>query len=327
LILKPRSKPLKVPVCETAERRLDPYHPKLPIIRTELATYSSGYHGEKSFDYHLSTLPKDQYYLIHGLRLKNDLYHSQIDTALFTTRFIYTLEVKNYAGDLFLDTPLNQLVQMKNNNREVYPCPILQAQRQKFELENWIKSHHFKAIPIEYLVVFTNQRCYLQTHPGHDQVFEQICKSPDIKNRTGKLERKYTKDTCSMDELFKLCRTLLKHHVRQSASEVFKEYKIDLGNIITGVQCPKCEKFAMKYHDRTWICPHCHFRSKTAHVPAVCDYFLLIEPTITNEKLRNFLHLPNARVANRILKSLGLEYTGNCSSRVYYAPREFPYYQ
>jgi hypothetical protein len=327
LIKKPRQIPLKVPFCEALIPRLDPNHPKLTVIKNEHGTYYSGYIGEKNLDYHLSTLPPKRYHIFNGLRLKNDLSTSQIDTLLITLNYTFILEVKNYTGDLFLDTPLNQLIQTKGESKEVYPCPILQAQRQQFELHKWLQSHNFPNLPVEYIVVFTHKKAFLKTHPGNTSIFSQICKSPDIKNRVEKLDRLLTVERLSEKELKKLGKSLLNNHQAIWSYTFLDEYKIDKKDIIAGVQCPRCRKFGMKYHQRGWICPICHARSKNAHELAVRDYFILIKSTITNSELRAFLHLPNARVANRILSTLNLRSSGEKKARVYHAPEEYPYYQ
>jgi ribosomal protein S27AE len=327
LIKKPRQIPLKVPFCEALIPRLDPNHPKLTVIKNEHGTYYSGYIGEKNLDYHLSTLPPKRYHIFNGLRLKNDLSTSQIDTLLITLNYTFILEVKNYTGDLFLDTPLNQLIQTKGESKEVYPCPILQAQRQQFELHKWLQSHNFPNLPVEYIVVFTHKKAFLKTHPGNTSIFSQICKSPDIKNRVEKLDKLLTVERLSEKELKKLGKSLLNNHQAIWSYTFLDEYKIDKKDIITGVQCPRCRKFGMKYHQRGWICPKCHARSKNALELAVRDYFILIKSTITNSELRAFLHLPNARVANRILSTLNLRSSGEKKARVYHAPEEYPYYQ
>jgi hypothetical protein len=62
-------------------------------------------------------------------------------------------------------------------------------------------------------------------------------------------------------------------------------------------------------------------KSKTAHIPAIDDYFLLIKPTITNAELRAFLHIDSIRVAGKILSTMNLPFTGKYKDRVYYQPQ------
>jgi hypothetical protein len=139
-------------------RRLNPYHPKLPLIKNDIGSYTSGYYGEGSLDYHLDTLDCKKYHIFHGLRLKNDTYAFQIDTLIQTIKYHFILEIKNLIGELFLDTPLNQLIQTKTETQEVYPCPILQAERQQYELQKWLQAHNFPNLPVEKIVVFNQSR-------------------------------------------------------------------------------------------------------------------------------------------------------------------------
>ncbi|WP_442598570.1 nuclease-related domain-containing protein [Neobacillus sp. D3-1R] len=326
MIKKPRPKPLKVPFCEALEQRIDPNHPKLPTIKNDLGSYSSGYHGEKSLDYHLSTLSQKRYLIFHGLRLKNDQYHFQIDTLILTSHYTFILEAKNYSGTIFLDTPLNQLIQTKGDSTEVYPCPILQAERQQYELQNWLQSCGLANLPVENIVVFANKKGLLKTHPDHQQIYQKICKSPDIKNRIEKVDRLHPEEQLNEKALKKLAKTLINSHVSIWSHTMLAEYKMATSEILTGVQCPSCGKLGMHYHKQNWICPLCHTCSKTAHEKAIRDYFLLIKPTITNKELRRFLHLPNARIAQRLLLSLNLRFSGDKKTRVYHVPKEYPFY-
>jgi hypothetical protein len=59
-----------------------------------------------------------------------------------------------------------------------------------------------------------------------------------------------------------------------------------------------------------WQCPICHSKSKDAHLEAIEDFFLLFQPSITNTKLRHFLHLSSSDTAARLLKAMNLPYSG-----------------
>jgi hypothetical protein len=265
--------PLKVPFCEALEQRLDPKHHKYPVIKSELGSYFSGYLGEKSLDYHLSTLSPKKYHIFHGLVLKNDTYYFRIDTLLITAYYAFILEVKNYSDELLLDTPLNQLIQTKATSRAVYPRPILQAQRQQYELQTWLQSHHYSKLPVTYIVVFTNRKAFLKSYPGDEQIFKNICKSPDLKNRVEKLNELLSEEQVNEKEIKKLGKRLLSCHIPTWSYTLLAEYKIDSSEILYGVQCPSCKNLGMNYQKRSWVCSGCHTRSKTAHERAIRDYF------------------------------------------------------
>ncbi|MFL6556113.1 MAG: NERD domain-containing protein, partial [Bacillus sp. (in: firmicutes)] len=73
----------------------------------------------------------------------------------------------------------------------------------------------------------------------------------------------------------------------------------------------------------TWICPTCQTSSKDAILKALSDYYYLYKPTITNQELRDFLHLPNTDITQKVLHRLKLPTTGKTKDRLYYLqPKE-----
>jgi ribosomal protein L37AE/L43A len=326
LIKKPRSKPLKIPFCEAAMARLDPSHPKYQQLANDYGSFLSGYYGERNLDYYLSTLPEKDYFIFHGLRLKNDVYHFQLDTLIVSKHLPYILEGKNLTGKLFLDTPLNQLIQTKGDTQEVYPCPVLQSERQQSELQKWLSARNFPNFPVEKMVVFTHKKALIVTHPDHREVYRSICKPADVVNRLVKAEKGILLELTGR-QMKKLIQLLLKNHVPVWSCQFLEEYKIQMKEIKPGVQCPECKMLGMVYVKGIWKCLRCHTLSKTAHEKAIFDYFILLKPSITNSELRNFLSLPSARVANRILLSLNLPFSGEKKGRVYHAPEIYPFFQ
>jgi hypothetical protein len=59
LIVKPRTIPLRIKICEAILRRLPNNHPKQDFIKEDLAKRRAGYYGEQALDYHLEFLDKN----------------------------------------------------------------------------------------------------------------------------------------------------------------------------------------------------------------------------------------------------------------------------
>jgi hypothetical protein len=66
-----------------------------------------------------------------------------------------------------------------------------------------------------------------------------------------------------------------------------------------------------------WICRECSVFSKDAHIESLDDYNLLINQSITNKELRNFLNLSSIHIASKLLISLNLPVTGETRNRSY----------
>ncbi|MFC0415566.1 hypothetical protein ACFFHH_08835 [Cytobacillus solani] len=124
------------------------------------------------------------------------------------------------------------------------------------------------------------------------------------------------KEQLSSYELKKVIKTLINRHVPESF-DALAYFKIPETDVITGVQCKECEVFGMERIHGTWYCPSCKAKNKDAHIQAINDYFLIINTTITNKKLCEFLHLTSPYIASRLLTKMNLPFTGTKKGRVY----------
>ena len=125
-------------------------------------------------------------------------------------------------------------------------------------------------------------------------------------------------DKLDAKELRKLKRLLISKHTPENP-DILKHFNLSPKDILTGVKCPTCSFLPMNYQYGTWSCQKCNMKSKTAHISAINDYFLLIKPSITNTELRTFLHFDSIRVAGKILASLELPFSGTFRDRLYFS--------
>ena len=61
---------------------------------------------------------------------------------------------------------------------------------------------------------------------------------------------------------------------------------------------------------RGWGCPACKTISRTAHLQAIKDWFMLVSDTMTNRECRDFLHVDKNYTVSRLLEDLPLERHG-----------------
>lgn len=62
------------------------------------------------------------------------------------------IETKNFTGTLLFND-LGQYIHILNERQEGYSDPVAQAQYHQRCLRNWLSSHHFPALPVDYVVV------------------------------------------------------------------------------------------------------------------------------------------------------------------------------
>ncbi|WP_053071310.1 nuclease-related domain-containing protein [Cytobacillus firmus] len=87
MIVRSKTKPLQLHQLEALLNRIPDNHSKRRFIEEDYAKQKAGYKGERSLEYHLSYLPKKDYYIFHDLRLYAGKHYFQIDILILTPFF------------------------------------------------------------------------------------------------------------------------------------------------------------------------------------------------------------------------------------------------
>jgi hypothetical protein len=300
--------------AEALEGRLPESHDKMQEIKSKIRILKSGYNGEKTIYYHLSQIPQHRYHIFHDIRLPIGDAFFQIDYILLSPKSVILLDGKNHSGKLYLDQ--NQMIQEYNGSREIYESPISQAERHKILLRYWFDKFQIPSLPIESLVVISKTSTEVIFSPEYRLAMDKVCKANDLLRKIEVYEQKNNKKRINQETMEKLSMLFLKEH-SPLKQDILHMFQIITSEIITGVQCPNCSWIPMISIRNTWLCEKCHFISKDAHIKAINDYLLLINPTITNPELRNFLHLPSSRATTYLLSLLNFPYSGTNRGRIY----------
>ncbi|MED3574727.1 nuclease-related domain-containing protein [Cytobacillus praedii] len=313
MIVKERSIPIRIQKNEALLRRLPKDHIKRQEIEEDLRKRWAGYRGEQSVDYYLGKLPEKDFLIFHGIRLSNGEYFFQIDTLLLTPYFALILEIKNFSGTLYFDPMFNQWIQTAQTGEKGYPCPIEQANQQKQGLKKWLEARNI-SIPIDFLVVISKPSTILKTAHGNTPILQKVLHVQFLLDKIQKLTSKET--ILKHKELKRIARLMVKEH-RSETFDILSFYKVIPSEIISGVFCANCMSIQMTRCYGNWICPECKQKDRHAHVRAVEDYFLLFNDTpLSNQRFRDFLHLTSPYIANRLLLSMNLPFTGSRKDRL-----------
>ncbi|MCU1806624.1 NERD domain-containing protein [Cytobacillus firmus] len=316
MILKERKIPLLIRKTEALLRRLPSHHPKITLINEEMNKRLAGYKGETSLDFQLDFLDSKEYFILHDLRLPDNDRFFQIDTLILTKKFALILEVKNITGILHFDTVYNQLIRFKNGKEQVFPCPLIQVNRQASQLRRWFKANvSNEELPAYSFVVISNPHTGIKVIPHHIDLSRKVIHRNTLPIKIEQIESSIKKEIS--EKLLKKIIRLLKKQSTEQESSILSRFQINQSEILTGVFCPACSFLPLERVSRTWCCPKCKITSKAAHMKALHDYSLLLGPAITNKELRNFLHVSSSHAATRILKSLNLPQTGAQKNRTY----------
>ncbi|XXM70935.1 nuclease-related domain-containing protein [Lysinibacillus sphaericus] len=316
MIKKNPSPTIKILKLYALLRRILPKHPLRHEIEAELRKLEAGYKGELSLHYHLSFLPEKDYLIIFNLRLAYKTFFFQIDTLVLHTNFILIAEVKNIAGEIYIDTDFNQMIRTRQETTEVFPDPILQAFKQKERLEDWLITKNHPAIPIEYRVVFTNSQSQIKNTSQNQLVMDKLIRSDRLVYEIKKMTAKYPKHVVTPKELTRIANRLIKSH-ESPDPDVLAQFQISTRDIRPGVHCTQCQSLSMERVHGTWWCPACRIKNKDAHLETLKDYALLVDTTISNKEMRRFTNLNSLSTAARMLSLMDLPSNGTTKNRRY----------
>lgn len=320
LIIKELQKTIELIIYEILLKRLSKNHNKMDEIKSDWAKRNAGFNGEKAVYRMLTFLDEQKYFIFHNLRLKINQYYFQMDFLIVTTKFILIIEAKNIAGTLLFDE-LGQFIRVTQDKEEGFQDPVSQVQLHKRQFIKWLEKNHFPKVPIEYAVVVSKPSSIIKMNTRNPEVRKRVMPLTKLLEFIDNIDPYYKNESLSMKLLKKLNKNLLKDNT-PFIPNLLEKYNISIKYILTGVQCPNCLASPMIPINGTWKCPHCNTYSKTAHIDTIYDYLLLINPTITNRDLREFLHLPSRQKATRILTSMNLTYTGGQKNRQYSLPNK-----
>ncbi|WP_246940097.1 nuclease-related domain-containing protein [Bacillus pinisoli] len=309
--------PVHLRKLEALSRRLNPNHINFQKVVDNFGRQKSGYQGERVLDYHLSYLPEKEYVILHGLRFFDGIGFFQIDVLILSKYYFLILEVKNIKGTLLFDPEFNQLIRIEQEKEEAFPDPLLQVDRQKRLLKNFLSAHiNITDIPIYTLVVISNPSTIIKATTAKKQILQRVIHSAKLHLKIEELNKLYVKEILSASEIQKVGKQLVKKN-QTLDSDLLQYYEIKRTDILKGVQCPECLNIPMCRFHSNWVCPKCNNKSRMAHIPALVDYSLFFGTCITNRQARNFLQVSSNNVVRYLLSSLDLPTTGKNKSKTY----------
>lgn len=316
MLVKDRSKSLRIKKLEVMQRRLFQHHPRFLSIEDELGGRLAGHYGEQYNDYFLKPFLNNGYSALHDLRLNAHDSFFQTDTLLLSPRYLLILEVKYITGTLIFDH-LNQVIRVRDDGtEEAFKNPIFQVKRQQSHLTEWLRKNRAPNIPIRSLVVMSNPKTIIKAPPSNKDVPKFITHSPYLQERIHVFDKMNTTELISKKELTKLSKLLVRNHTPDNP-DLIKRFQIEEKDIAKGVYCTRCFFMPVVRKYGAWFCPKCWFQSADLHIPTLEDYALLYGVAISNSQFRDFLQISSRHSAKRILNTLDLPYTGSYKDRKY----------
>ena len=318
MMVKPCTLSWRIIKLKALKGRFPNNQPLWPSIAMEYTNRVNGYKGEKSLDFYLDQLSQTKYEIYHDLRLFDGKYYFQIDTFVQCTGFQLVIESKNRRGEIKFERGFQQTTLKINNHTKRIANPVLQAKQQALKLKKWLQEHNCKELPTRFLFVNSKEETLIVADPDHE-LAPHIVNSEGLLEKISQMANYYKENNIDKKDLRKIKNLLLTNHTPDNP-DILQEFHVNPKNILPGVRCPQCKTLSMYYRDGKWHCQDCNTTSKDAHEQAIYEYFLLINPSITNSELRKFLQLQSRKVAHKLLTSMKLPFTGEKKSRIYHQP-------
>lgn len=316
MIIKTGSTPYNLFGLEALRRRLSKNRSEEINLKEKIRIATAGINGEKILH---DIFNKYQLTFEHAIFLGLNLSSTgkfQIDNLILSQQGAFILEVKNIRGRISFPAETNQLIRtLDNGQMEAFECPSVQLERNRYLLEDWFHARNL-FIPIRTAVVFPNPRQLIDnTRPQLPILFP---------NEVPITLREHDSNRPVIDsETFARAKTeLLEGHSDYNPYPMCEKFKIAPEEIRSGVQCENCGTLGMQRIFRGWGCNVCRSISRTAHVQAIRDWFMLVSETMTNRECREFLHITKNYTASRLLEDLPLEASGVKRGRYYRFPLE-----
>lgn len=297
---------------ETALRRLPKSHTKIPYLQQQVNIINAGINGEKSLD---ALFENDafyeNYFVFQDLNLKSTGLF-QIDYLYINAYFAIIFEVKNISGNISISIDNPRLKRTLSNGQiDYFRNPLRQIVETNDLFNDFLGMHGFE-LPIYQAIVFKQSNHALDIEKTSIPILSVRDVPSFIRSRARKNK------VLSPVQLVDLVELLLKKHRDYIPFPISTHYDIPFSDFQKGIQCEMCNKFGMIKMMRGWFCRNCGSSSKTAHIDAVRDFCILINPNITNEQCRTFLKIGETKVASRILKNMNLSLIGSNRKRVYH---------
>ncbi|MDM5340020.1 nuclease-related domain-containing protein [Fictibacillus enclensis] len=316
MIIKPLLLPLSIKKLKALQRRLAVDHPKRPLIEKELAQRMKGYRGELSLDFYLQHLPQKDYLILHDIRLPGNFSDFQMDLLVLSPFFVLNLEIKNISGSLLFDETHQQLIRSIEGKEEGFSYPMIQIKRQEQLFKEWMSKNRCPIPPLISLIVISSPQTIFRTK-GPSTINRMITRSALLPEKIDYLNQIHTQQIFNKRHLKRLSHLLIEQHQPESFNPL-ERFKIMPTELLTGVHCSSCFFLPLKRKRGKWFCAACLHYSSDAHIPSLEDYYLLFQPTITNQQCRQFLQLNSRDVVKHLLTALNLPTSGSTKGTVYH---------
>lgn len=286
MILKPYNVPLPLQMM----RCLIPRYELSPKEKQDYIYLEKGHEGELKFASLLENLSNDLI-IMHDLLLECDNNIFQIDALLLKHKTIYLFEVKNFAGDFYIESD----IWYTGSGKEI-KNPLLQLSRCESLLRQFLQKSGFN-FPIKGNVIFINSEFTLYQAPLHLPII-----LPTQLNRF--LNQFNMSSPKPNNNHIKLADKLVSSHLDDRSYHRLPHYHYD--QLKKGIVCMSCNSLTTSLMGRRVVCDHCGSEENVdTSIRRSIQQFQLLFPDkkITTSIIQEWCGIGSDKTIRRILGS------------------------
>lgn len=281
-----RNKPALLFALPRLINRLPDHFSGKQELKKQLYKIEAGYAGELKVDQYLQAIP----YLASKIILTNIQLpikfgtSFQIDTLIIAKQYIFILEVKNIKGHLYFKENPHYLLRTLDGIDTTMECPITQLELAKVHLTTWLEQHGIKT-DVHGEIILVNKSSVIKEIPSNSPVTFLKRLSLSL------LKKESLPIKFNNQQLERIVRLILQQKIDSQYPPLCDYFKIDPSFLKTGQLCVKCYSSTIYKTERIRRCTYCRTEQPNNFQEPIKDWFLLVNPSITNAQCRSFLGL------------------------------------
>ncbi|MBO1005281.1 nuclease-related domain-containing protein [Pseudogracilibacillus auburnensis] len=285
-------------------------HPRMKLSTTEKQNYENlhkGFLGELKFYDLLCNHPSTNQITLFDLLLESNNTEFQIDSLIINQNTIFSLEIKNFEGDFYLEGDKWFVV---GSGKEIR-SPLLQLQRTEYLFKQILQKLHVNMTIKPYIIFINDDFTLYQAPIALPAIFPT-----QVKRFINKLNANSRKLTAHHT---KLAKKLISMHLEESAHSRLPSYEYH--QLQKGITCRTCSEFLSPINKMKLKCQGCGYEEAVDYgvMRSVAEFNLLFPKKITTSQIHEWCVVISSkrRIREILLRHMTLIRNGRYSYYVF----------
>nr|WP_286141736.1 hypothetical protein [Bacillus sp. AFS001701] len=115
-------------------------------------------------------------------------------------------------GTLYFDQNFNQFIRSIDGKEESFTNPIVQVDRQKRQLTQWLRKHNYINLSVIPYVIISSPKIIIKASSNQSEIAKKVFHSELLYKKVEELELEFKTDFYTQKEIRRLANLLIKQH-------------------------------------------------------------------------------------------------------------------